>query len=160
MQCVRLFTFLLRCEPEAAIFVASKMAATIEESNRKNVNKSAHCIVVYHDPLKLYIELYYRLFISCLVFKIFRTEKVSCSPSWIIEDMHVTSREGSRQFFVLRVSDQLPWFQRFLWRRIINYVICTKERRNPMRISLLRRGLHEVSSEGKVSAQGVMGRAK
>jgi hypothetical protein len=26
--------------------------------------------------------------------------------------------------------------------------------------SLLRRGLHEVSSEGKVSAQGVMGRAK
>jgi hypothetical protein len=33
MQCVRLFTFLLRCGPEAAIFVASKMAATIEESN-------------------------------------------------------------------------------------------------------------------------------
>jgi hypothetical protein len=28
------------------------------------------------------------------------------------------------------------------------------------RDSLLRRGLHEVSSEGKVSAQGVMGRAK
>ena len=26
--------------------------------------------------------------------------------------------------------------------------------------TLLRRGLHEVSSEGKVSAQGVMGRAK
>jgi hypothetical protein len=29
-----------------------------------------------------------------------------------------------------------------------------------LRVSLLRRGLHEVSSEGKVSAQGVMGRAK
>ena len=29
-----------------------------------------------------------------------------------------------------------------------------------LRDSLLRRGLHEVSSEGKVSAQGVMGRAK
>jgi hypothetical protein len=29
-----------------------------------------------------------------------------------------------------------------------------------MEASLLRRGLHEVSSEGKVSAQGVMGRAK
>jgi hypothetical protein len=28
-----------------------------------------------------------------------------------------------------------------------------------MKYSLLRRGLHEVSSEGKVSAQGVMGRA-
>ena len=27
-------------------------------------------------------------------------------------------------------------------------------------VSLLRRGLHEVSSERKVSAQGVMGRAK
>jgi hypothetical protein len=27
-------------------------------------------------------------------------------------------------------------------------------------LSLLRRGLHEVSGEGKVSAQGVMGRAK
>jgi hypothetical protein len=35
MQCVRLFTFLLRCGPEAAIFVASKMAATIEKSNGK-----------------------------------------------------------------------------------------------------------------------------
>ena len=31
---------------------------------------------------------------------------------------------------------------------------------DPSLISLLRRGLHEVSSEGKVSAQGVMGRAK
>jgi hypothetical protein len=29
-----------------------------------------------------------------------------------------------------------------------------------IKLSLLRRGLHEVSSEGKVSAQGVMGRAK
>ena len=43
-----------------------------------------------------------------------------------------------------------------VWRQIVN--------QNPIgshsRSALLRRGLHEVSSEGKVSAQGVMGRAK
>ena len=37
--------------------------------------------------LKLYIKLCYRLFIFCLVFKIFRPKRVSCSPSWIIEDI-------------------------------------------------------------------------
>ena len=51
MQCVRLFTFLLRCGPEAAIFVASKMAATILRKVTENVNKSAHCIVVDKDSL-------------------------------------------------------------------------------------------------------------
>ena len=37
--------------------------------------------------LKLYIKHCYRLFIFCLVFKIFRPKRVSCSPSWIIEDI-------------------------------------------------------------------------
>jgi hypothetical protein len=39
--------------------------------------------------------------------------------------------------------------------------ICAKNVRHILfESSLLRRGLHEVSSEGKVSAQRVMGRAK
>jgi hypothetical protein len=55
-------------------------------------------LVHLKELLKLYIKLNYRLFISCLVCKIFRLKKVSCSPSWIFEDMHVTSREGHANF--------------------------------------------------------------
>ena len=29
---------------------------------------------------------------------------MSCPPSWIIEDMHVTSPVGSRQFFIATAS--------------------------------------------------------
>jgi hypothetical protein len=53
-------------------------------------------LVHLKELLKLYIKLClvcYRLFMSCLVFKIFRPKKVSCSPFWIIEDMHVTTSE-------------------------------------------------------------------
>jgi hypothetical protein len=62
----------------------------------KDIGNKKISLVHLKERLKLYIKLYCRLFISCLVFKIFRLKKVSCSPSWIIEDMHVTSREGSR----------------------------------------------------------------
>jgi hypothetical protein len=50
-------------------------------------NKKIVLLVHLKELLKLNIKLYYRLFISCLVFKIFRLK--SDSPSWIIEGMHM-----------------------------------------------------------------------
>ena len=69
---------------------------SFREHVEKLCKKLSFSLVHLKELLKLYIKLYYRLFISCLVFKIFGLKKVSCSPSWFIEDMHVTSREGSR----------------------------------------------------------------
>jgi hypothetical protein len=60
------------------------------------------------------------------------------------EHDHFLKRYGN--FFIRSVIIQ--YYPYYL---IHNYYLAT---------SLLRRGLHEVSSEGKVSAQGVMGRAK
>ena len=48
----------------------------------------------------------------------------------------------------------------FAFQEKLRYVLHCNLRLGTFRNSLLRRGLHEVSSEGNVSAQGVMGRAK
>ena len=79
----------------------------------KDIGNKKISLVHLKELLKLHIKLYYRLFISCLVFKIFPLKKVSCSPSWIIEDMHVTSREGSCLIFYLE-SKLSIWVQKFI----------------------------------------------
>ena len=45
MQCVRLFTFLLRCGPEAVIFVASKMPLQQlrKVTGKRKQKRALHC---------------------------------------------------------------------------------------------------------------------
>jgi hypothetical protein len=38
---------------------------------------------------------------------------MSCPPSWIIEDMHITSQVGSRKFIILTARDQYEPETRF-----------------------------------------------
>ena len=41
---------------------------------------------------RLFKKACYGFFISCLILKIFSLKAMNCQPSWIIEDMHVTSQ--------------------------------------------------------------------
>ena len=49
--------------------------------NKKMAGNKKISLVHLKELLKLYMKLSYRLFISCLVFKIFRLKNVSCLPS-------------------------------------------------------------------------------
>ncbi len=62
---------------------------------------------------KLSIKAFHRFFISCLILEIFSLKAINCSPSWIIEDMHVTSQVESRNVFILTASDQYEREARF-----------------------------------------------
>jgi hypothetical protein len=86
-------------------------------------------IFIFHlkELLKLYANLLYRLFASCLVFEIFSLNKtISCPPSWInfylIGDFSATSYPGS---FLLGSKDPGRRWSRDLLkssRFLINYL--------------------------------------
>ena len=54
----------------------------------------------FKETPKQYIEVYWRILISALFREIFSFEMLSCPPSWIFVDMHDTSQQGSRDFFL------------------------------------------------------------
>jgi hypothetical protein len=53
----------------------------------------------------IYIILFYRFFISCLLLQIFWSKGMKCPPSSIFVDMHVTSQQGSRNIFIYTTTN-------------------------------------------------------
>ena len=90
--------------------------------------------------------------------RLFREKRLStstfCAPvSYSNLNLKLESETVERIVFQPGISNRGPGLEFWSCNRL-PLIACS------VLISLLRRGLHEVSSEGKVSAQGVMGRAK
>ncbi len=82
---------------------------------------AANIFIVLLERTCKIISACYKFFISCYVLEIFSLKAMNCPPSWIIEDMHVTSQVGSRKVFILTVSDQYEPKTRFwLLSQILN----------------------------------------